>query len=230
MRTSIRAFLFDMDGLLIDTEDLHMRAFAETATQLGFPSKPADFVCWIGHSSKKMSEWMAEKVTVKTSPEGIVKIEQEIYLKILHDERPPPLPGAREMIDQCDRMSLRRGLVSSTIYPQVLPTMAVVLAHLGRAPVLEETFHSVTTGDRVKRLKPAPDPYLQAAETLGVRPEECIVFEDSPAGVTAGRAAGCHVVAIPNVYLKAEDVARDAHLNFPTLEAAFKARVWERLE
>src|SRR6185503_4103082 len=104
MSTSIRAFLFDMDGLLIDTEDIHMRAFAETATQLGFPSKPDDFICWIGHSSKKMSEWMAGKIAIETTPEGIVKLEQEIYLKILHDERPQPLPGAREMIDQCDQL------------------------------------------------------------------------------------------------------------------------------
>lgn len=229
MPAIIRAILFDMDGLLIDTEDLHMRAFAEAATQLGYPSKPEHYLAWIGHSSMSLAQWLAQRVTAGTTPQAIVDLERDIYFRILREERPQPLPGVRAWLDHCDERRLGRGLVSSTVYEQLVPTMQVVLAHLGRPERVEDTFGIVTSGDRVPRMKPAPDPYLQTAQALGVEPHECIVFEDSPAGVAAGRAAGCHVVAIPNVYLKAEDVAKDAHLNFPTLEAAFQARVWERL-
>lgn len=228
MKTTIRAMLFDMDGLLIDTEDIHLRAFAETATRLGYPSKPKDYLSWIGHSSPSLGEWMKGKVTAQTTAQAIVELEQEIYLEILHNERPQPLPGAREMIDFCDAANFRRGLVSSTVYPQVVPTMAVVLAHLGRPTKVEDTFHAVTTGDRVARLKPAPDPYLQTAKALGLEPSACMVFEDSPAGVAAGCAAGCRVVAIPNMYLKADDVKKEADASFNTLADAFAERVWER--
>ncbi|MCK6471089.1 MAG: HAD family phosphatase [Planctomycetes bacterium] len=225
----IRAFLFDMDGLLIDTEDLHMRAFAETATGLGFPSKPHDFTCWIGHSAAKMSQWLVERCTVKTTPEEIIRIEQEAFLRILEDERPEPLPGAKEMLDAADQLKAPRGLVSSTIYPQVERTMKVVLAHLKRGGGLDAHFGAVVTGDRVKNIKPAPDPYLQAAEGLGVAPGECLVFEDSPAGVASARAAGCKVCAIPNMYLDTKEIVAKAHAHFPTLLEAHAARVWENV-
>lgn len=225
----IRAFLFDMDGLLIDTEDLHMRAFAETATGLGFPSQPEDFTCWIGHSAAKMSKWLVEQCTQETTPEEIRRIEQDAFLKILEDERPAPLPGAKEMMDVPDALQLRRGLVSSTIFPQVERTMDVVLAHLNRAGGLGAHFGAVVTGDRVENIKPAPDPYLQAAAGLGVPPEDCLVFEDSPAGVASARAAGCKVCAIPNIYLDANEVTEKAHVHFKTLAEAHAARVWEKV-
>lgn len=227
MSTTIRAILFDMDGLLIDTEDIHLRAFAAAATRVGYPSEAKDYLSWIGHSSISLGRWIAERATLKESPEAIVELEQDIFLKILRDERPAPLPGARDMIDLCDTAGFRRGLVSSTVYPQVLLTMEVVLSHLGRPERLEETFASVTTGDRVPRMKPAPDPYLQAARELGFAPGQCLVFEDSPAGVASAKAAGCRVVAIPNIYLQRDEVGKEAHASFNTLADACAARIWE---
>ncbi|MCW8130319.1 MAG: HAD family phosphatase [Planctomycetota bacterium] len=228
MSTSIRAILFDMDGLLIDTEDIHLRAFAQAATRMGYPSEAKDYLSWIGHSSMALGKWIAERATQKQSPEAIVQLEQEIFLRILFEERPAPLPGAREMIDHCDAAGFKRGLVSSTVYPQVVLTMEVVLAHLGRPARLEETFATVTSGDRVPRMKPAPDPYRQAAGELALDPAHCLVFEDSPAGIASARAAGCRVVAIPNLYLKREEVGKEADASFNTLADAFAARIWER--
>ncbi|MCZ7648808.1 MAG: HAD family phosphatase [Planctomycetota bacterium] len=228
MSTSLRAFFFDMDGLLIDTEDLHMRAFAETAAALGYAREPREYACWIGHSSWKVSAWLAEQVKVRTTPDEIMRIEQENFLRILREERPAPLAGSREMFDACDALGLPRALVSSTVYPQVVKTMEVVLGHFGREPDLERHFGAVVTGDRVTNLKPDPEPYLKAAAGLGVPPERCIVFEDSPAGVKSARAAGCRVVAIPNEYLEPGEVVREAHAHFKTLKDAFEAGIWER--
>ncbi len=226
---NIQAFLFDMDGLLIDTEDLHMRAFAETATQLGYPSQPRDFVCWIGHSAGKMSKWLVEKCPADVTPEEIISIEQAAFMRILLEERPEPLPGATDMVAECDRLNLKRGLVSSTIYPQVVKTMEVVLGHMERSLCIDDTFQTTVTGDRVKNLKPDPEPYLKGAEGLGVEPGACVVFEDSTAGIASARAAGCKAVAIPNFYLDYDEVSEKAHATFKTLAEAFDAKVWESL-
>ena len=225
----IRAMLFDMDGLLIDTEDLHMRAFARTATQLGLPSQPKDYAVWIGKSSGRLAEWLHERVTPKVSAHEILCLEQEAFAEILLHEKPLPLPGVSDMLDACEAAKLWRGLVSSSVYEQVRLTMEVVLTHLRRPPALEATFHAITTGDRVQRLKPAPDPYLRTADLLGLAPGECLVFEDSPAGVASARAAGCHVVAIPNMYLDSAEIVREAHAHFKTLQDACAARVWEKI-
>lgn len=227
MATGIRALLFDMDGLLLDTEDLHMRAFAETAVRLGFPCRPEDFTCWIGRGSSETSQWLAERCRVPATPERIFQMEQESYLDLLLRERPRPLPGVQEMIGVCDEHGFRRGLVTSTGYAQMVSTMAVVLSHLGRPEDCAQTFHALTTGDRVTRRKPDPEPYLRTAQELDMEPAACLVFEDSPAGVAAGRAAGCRVVAIPSPYLNKAEVEREAHASFPTLAEACLARVWE---
>ncbi len=227
--SDLRAILFDMDGLLIDTEELHMRAIAETAAGLGFVRDPMDYRVWIGRSAHELSGWLVEQITVDITRERLLETEQEIFLRILGAERPPPLPGAREMIEACEDLGLSRGLVSSTAYAQVVKTMEVVLEHLERPGSLEQHFASVTTGDRVPKPKPAPDPYLIGASDLGVTPGECLVFEDSPSGARSARAAGCKVVAIPNPYLDEDECIEHAHAHFPTLADAYAARVWESL-
>jgi len=223
----IRAFLFDMDGLLIDTEDVHMRAFAATATKHGVSMRPEEFRRWIGIASPVTCDWLAERAVTKRTSQEILMDEQVEFQRILESERPRPLPGVREMLEHTETQGLRRGLVSSTIYPQVVMTMRVVLGHLGRSETLEHTFHATVTGDRVDNHKPHPEPYEKAAKALGLATSECLVFEDSPAGAQAGRAAGCKVVAIPNLYLQPEMVAPHAHKSFRTLAEAFAARVWE---
>jgi HAD superfamily hydrolase (TIGR01509 family) len=226
---AIQAMLFDMDGLLIDSEDLHLRASSDTARVLGFEREPESFVDWIGLPTGQWAEWMLTQCDSDLTPQQVFDLEQSAFFRILEEERPPPLPGVREMFGQCDAMGLKRGLVSSTRRGQLERIMAVVLEHLNRPPRLEDTFHAVVSGDDVERSKPDPDPYLRVAARLGVPAETCVVFEDSPAGVASARAAGCRVIAIPNVYLDAEEVSRNAHASFPTLLDAHRARVWESL-
>lgn len=219
--------LFDMDGLLIDSEDLHLRASSETARIMGFERSPESFVEWIGLPTGQWAEWMLTQCDSDLTPQQVFELEQTAFFRILEEERPPPLPGVKEMFDLCDEMGLKRGLVSSTRTGQLLRIMGVVLEHLSRPSELEGTFQAVVTGDDVKRSKPDPDPYLRVAARLGLPAEHCMVFEDSPAGVASARAAGCRAIAIPNVYLNAEEVSREAHASFSTLLDAYKARIWE---
>jgi len=217
----IRAFLFDMDGLLLDTENIHIRAYMELTRQLNVPQTFESLKRFIGHSHKVTVKYLIDELRCTPSFDELILREQELYFQILESERPAPLSGVREMFDAGDTLQLKRALVSSSVAHQVSPTMQIVVEHLSRSGPWRDQFHAVSTGDRVQRLKPAPDPYLLAMKELELDPDECVAFEDSPAGVEAACAAGCRVVAIPNIYLQRDDVVqgRTPHV-FTTLQEA----------
>jgi beta-phosphoglucomutase-like phosphatase (HAD superfamily) len=208
MTTPIRALLFDMDGLLLDTETIHINAYVELTTRLGKPQTQQTLVRFIGHSHLVSCKWLVEEIGCSGTINELIDQELEIYHRILSRDRPAPMPGVREMFNAGDKLGLKRGLVSSSAGAQVDPTVQIVVEHLGRAGHWKEHFHTVATGEMVRDRKPAPDLYQMAVKNLGLRPEECVAFEDSPAGVTAAHAAGVRVVAVPNPYLKFEDVTQ----------------------
>jgi beta-phosphoglucomutase-like phosphatase (HAD superfamily) len=204
----IRAFLFDMDGLLLDTEAVHIRAYAELTRELGKPQTYETLTRFIGHSHPVACRWLIDEAGVVGEVDAMIAREQEIYFHMLHAERPHPLPGVKEMFDISDQLKMLRALVSSSVDYQVDPTMQIVSDHLGRGKPWKKNFQSICTGDRVEQRKPAPDLYLLAVRELGVKPDECVAFEDSPAGIEAACAAGLRVVAVPNFHLKEVDVVQ----------------------
>lgn len=223
-----QAFLFDMDGLLVDTEELHLRTWAEVATRHGIPSTAEDLHGWVGKGQPALAAWIRETAGCAASVEEILLEQEARYLEDLETDRPPPLPGVRELVDLADAEGIPRGLVSTSPYSLVAPTMAVVLPTLGRPARAEESFGVVVTGDRVEHHKPHPEPYRKAAAGLGVDPARCVVFEDSPSGVRAGKAAGCRVVGVPSAYLlEPEAVRAVADVHHATLLECFEARSWE---
>jgi HAD superfamily hydrolase (TIGR01509 family) len=204
----IRALLFDMDGLLMDTELIHIKAYIKLTTELGVPQGFDAIKRFIGHSHHVACGTLIKELALKLEMNEMIRQQNDIYFQILQDEKPAPLPGVREWFDYADANKLPRALVSSSKAHQVSPTMDVVMNHLDRKAPWREYFHSVCSGDRVERLKPEPDIYRLAIKELNLQPEECVAFEDSPAGVTAAHAAGVRVVAIPNLYLNPEEVVQ----------------------
>jgi beta-phosphoglucomutase-like phosphatase (HAD superfamily) len=207
-----RAFLFDMDGLLLDTEQVHTHAFMEMSARYGKPQPAQIFINTIGQASLETTRWLVEEVGIDADPQAMVYEELEIYYRMLAERRPKPLSGVEEMFALGEKHGLKRALVSSSLREQVNPTMEIVLDHLGKKhpPAQWHThFDAVCTGDRVQHRKPAPDLYLLAINELRLAPQDCIAFEDSPAGVSAAHAAGVRVVAVPNIYLKDRDVAQN---------------------
>ncbi len=205
---SIRAFLFDMDGLLLDTEAIHIRAYAELTARLGCPQSHETLKRFIGYSHPVACQWLMDEAGCPGPMEELIEAEQAIYFDILEKERPRPLSGVGEMFDAGDTLKFGRALVSSSVGFQVDPTMQIIATHLKRAGGWREHFQSVCTGDRVKERKPAPDLYELAMKELGLRPNECVAFEDSSAGIQAAVNAGLRVVAVPNLHLKPDEVVQ----------------------
>lgn len=222
-----QAFLFDLDGLLVDTEDLHLRAFADVATARGLPMKKQDFYPWIGRGQPAVSAWIAAETGAPDQAQQVEVEQEQGFLALLEAERPAPRDGLGDLLELAAAEDIACAVVTSSPAGLAGPILAVILPHLGRSPDPLETFGALVTGDQVPRRKPAPDPYQIAAEQLGVEAARSVVFEDSLSGVRAGRAAGCRVVAVPCEYLVDPQPLRDeAHVAFDSLRDAVEARAW----
>jgi HAD superfamily hydrolase (TIGR01509 family) len=195
----IRAFLFDFDGLIIDTESAVLAGWERLYREHGH-ELPADKWASIVGTTGVWSPMDHLEELVGEPLERDALNERRYAHEISLIEAEELRPGIADYIGAAERLGLKRAIVSSSSRPWID-------THLKR---LERAFgwDAIVTADRdAERAKPNPTMYLEALDTLGVSAHEAIVFEDSPNGVRAARAAGIFVVAIPN------DVTRDFGLD-----------------
>lgn len=183
------AVLFDMDGLLIDTEPLWFAVETEILTELGAPWDHRDHATLVGSSLPVSSAFIAARAGGAVSPQHVAD-QLLIRMQDRLREVPSLRPGVVELIKELDADGVPRALVSSSF------RVIVDAALEGLAPL---TFDTVVAGDDVSRNKPHPEPYLKAAARLGVDAADCVALEDSPSGAASATAAGCVVIAVPSV-------------------------------
>ena len=205
----VEAVIFDMDGLLIDTEAVYIAAMQAAARVLG-RDMPMDFchsmVGVPGHECNLMIE------DFFGAGFSIAEFRQHFSVEIrqLLDSGIPLKPGVIELLD----------FLGSRALPLAVATSAgrvTAESHLGKAGLLDR-FKALATRDDVERAKPHPDVYLEAARRLGVAPERCIAFEDSNVGLAAAHAAGTMAFMVPDLVeplpesrAKCLDVVPDLH-------------------
>ncbi|HEU4409646.1 MAG TPA: HAD family phosphatase [Polyangiaceae bacterium] len=183
----VAAAIFDMDGLLIDSEPLWQIAIASVCQRRGGAYTDADVGLCQGRGLRHTVEHLLIKHEWPRGEGG--GLEAEIGDEMCRlSPGAPDLPGVRELLGAL-RGRVPLGLASSS--PE-----ALVRASVGGRPYFG-WFAAVVSGDRVARPKPAPDVFLEAARRLGAPPERCLAFEDSRAGCESARAAGMRVVAVP---------------------------------
>jgi HAD superfamily hydrolase (TIGR01509 family) len=193
----IEAVVLDLDGLLIQTEEIWDEVREAFARERGARYDPEAQRAMMGMSSQEWSRYMHDQLGVPDAPE---EISAEIVrrMEARYRERLPLLPGAVEAVE---RLAARwpLGLASSSNRPLI--DAVLKLAGLGRF------FRVTVSSEEVARGKPSPDVYLEAAHRLRVEPDRCAAVEDSHSGIRAARAAGMRVVAIPNPSFPPDDVA-----------------------
>ena len=190
--TAPAAVLFDMDGLLVDTEPVWTVAEVELCTALGVEFTPAMKAAIVGTSMTTAVPTLLRLVGAPAGPDDVERTITWLLGRMveLFAEAPLALPGVAALLGELTAAEVPVALVSSSY--RVL--VDAVLSH-GFGP-----FHVTVAGDEVRRTKPHPEPYLTAAARLGADPTRCVVLEDSPAGVKAAEAAGCAVLAVPSVH------------------------------
>jgi HAD superfamily hydrolase (TIGR01509 family) len=184
------AVLFDMDGLLIDSEPLWLEAETAVIRRLGGqPWTPADQQQLLGGSLDRTVRYLRAKASVP-QPLDVIGEWLMVEMEELVKARGVQLrPGAAALLDAVRAAGLPHALVTSS----ERGFMDVVLASTRLA------FDVTVCAADVTRTKPDPEPYLLAAKLLGTEPESCTVLEDSPNGVAAAEAAGCQVIAVPSL-------------------------------
>lgn len=184
--TKFAAVLWDLDGTIVDTEPMWMDAEHRLAAQHGATWTHEDGLQLVGNALPDAAVYIKQRLGLSWTPEQIVDHLVDEIVTALQGEV-PWRPGATDLIE-----ALRADAV-----PQALVTMSYARI----ADVLVESlgFDAVVTGDSVTHGKPHPEPYLRAAELLGVDPADCLAIEDSPTGAASANAAGCTVLAVPHV-------------------------------
>lgn len=176
-----------MDGLLVDTEPQWFDVETEVMAKLGGEWTHADQLAVLGGSSAAAAPYIIEKSGADADPIAVARwMDEGIVARVRETVR--VLPGALELLTGLRIAGVPCALVSASVRPLV----DAVLAHIG-----PDSFDVTISGDDVSRTKPDPEPYLKAIAALGAEPGRCMVLEDSPNGIAAGLAAGCHVVAVP---------------------------------
>jgi HAD superfamily hydrolase (TIGR01509 family) len=185
----MRAVLFDMDGVLVDSEPVWYDVETALVERMGGRWSPADQAKCIGGTVDWFCRYVIELTGSDRTPEDV---EAEVLASMaarfadaltLHE-------GALELVDAVRARGALTALVTSSYRALVDPA----LGWLGA-----ERFDAVITGDEVTCGKPHPEPYLTACKALGVSPDRAVVIEDAPSGIAAAEAAGCTVVAVPSV-------------------------------
>jgi HAD superfamily hydrolase (TIGR01509 family) len=181
--------LFDMDGLLVDSEPLWFEVESSVMARLGGSWGERDQAALVGGSLDKSLDYLLAKATRPASRPTVGRWMVDGMVELLSSREVPVMPGARQLLAQVAAAGVPYGLVTSS----ERPVMEAVLARL------EVTFPVTVCGDDVSHSKPDPEPYLLAAAKLGADPGGCVAIEDSPNGVAAAEAAGCMTIAVPSI-------------------------------
>jgi HAD superfamily hydrolase (TIGR01509 family) len=191
------AVVFDMDGLLFDTESIYERAALSAAAELGQDMDSAFFRSTIGVPWLATRERLVELYGPTFAVDELRAVAGRIFNELVEADLPLK-PGVVELLDLLDALGLPRAIATSS-------SRATVRRHL-EAHGMVDRFHHVIGHDDCERHKPEPEPFLKAAGLMGVAPDLCLALEDSHMGIRAASAAGMMTIMIPDLLPATEEI------------------------
>lgn len=196
----LQGVVFDMDGLLLDTERLYCKIFQQLVREQGRTLSDHGYRRMVGHRIDISKQVLAEEIGTAEPVDAIFSELETRYHDYIAHQEVLTRPGAHELIACLRESGVPLALCTSTY------------RHLTDAKLrntgLREAFAAIVCGDEVSRGKPFPDPYLKAVALLGLAPQEALALEDSPTGLSAAHGAGLHTILVPDLVLpQAESLA-----------------------
>ncbi|TGE24248.1 HAD family hydrolase [Hymenobacter aquaticus] len=195
----IRTVIFDMDGVLVDTEPLHHDAFFRHFAELGIPMTREEYATFLGASTRNVYQTLKAQFGLEQEVETLIQRKRELFGKSFDESRELELlPGARPLIEALHQAGVPLQLASSASKE----TIARVFTRFGLYPY----FDNLVSGEDFPRSKPDPAIFRHAAQLAGIPPHECVVIEDSANGVTAAKAAGMVCIGYQSEHSEGQDL------------------------
>lgn len=196
----IKAIIFDMDGVLIDSEPLHLQFSQELFKKLKIQMSIEDYSKFVGTTSKYMWGVIKDRYSLKNTVDELIKMEREGFFKYLSSIDIEPIDYIPELLSELSKNNFKTAVASSSPIN--------VIEFIIKSFKLETYFNELVTGDYVSKSKPNPDVFLYAAKKLNVLPHECVVIEDSHNGVLAAKNAGMKCIGFKNPHSGKQDLSK----------------------
>jgi len=210
----IKALVFDMDGLIFDSEKIVQRAWTKSSEELGLPDVGAHIYNTIGFNTVRREAYFYQTFGESFPADDFAVLARKNFQDIAHAEGIPLKPGARELVQLAKEWELKTAVATSSRKAHAVE----MLTEAG----LYQYFDGAVYGDIVKNAKPDPEIYIAASKVLGVEPGQCIALEDAPAGIEAAYAAGMQPVMIPDLVAPGEEILAMCYQCFPTLNGVIE--------
>ncbi|AYA36285.1 HAD family hydrolase [Hymenobacter oligotrophus] len=195
----IRTVIFDMDGVLVDTEPLHHDAFFRHFAELGIPMTAEEYATFLGASTRNVYQQLKQEFGLAGDIEEMMKRKRELFAASFDESTELDLlPGARALIEDLRQAGVPLQLASSASKDTI--------HRVFRRFELYPHFDNLVSGEDFPRSKPDPAIFLRAAELAGVPPQHCLVIEDSHNGVTAAKAAGMYCIGYRSEHSGGQDL------------------------
>lgn len=186
----MKAVIFDMDGVLVDSQPYHFKADIDTMAEYGVIKDQKFYEAFAGTLTDNRMRTLRDMFGLDVPAEELIEKREKMILDIMANEDIKPVSGIPELLRSIKALGLKTAVASSS----GIELIKLVLDRLGIAVY----FDSITSGNDVKRGKPDPDVFLLAAERIGVNPRDCFVVEDSENGVKAAKSAGMKALGYIN--------------------------------
>lgn len=206
----VKAFIFDLDGLMVNTEELSLVAWRRILAPYGKNLDEKDYFVLIGQDSRASAKHVIDSLGIPMTWDQLAQAHWHELISIIKRDL-GPRPGLIDLVNGLVKSGYPLAIASNSPSDYVEQAVKVI--------GLREFFSCVVGRDQVAQGKPAPDVYLAAAQCLSIAPACCVAFEDSPTGLQAALAAGMKCIVVPNDHLPHADFT-GAYLRCETLVAA----------
>lgn len=205
----LKCVIFDMDGLMIDSEHLHSRSFENVLNNHGVKPElnKAGIVQILGIGTAENWKKLKAKYKLKDSVEELTKQKHYAYIKLIPQIN--DMPGLKPLLNDLQKSKIKLAVASGSSKENIEEILS--------QQKIKNYFEAIVSGEDLDNAKPAPDIFLEAAKQLHVDIANCIVLEDAKSGIEAGKAAGATVIAVPNRFSKKQDLT-DADYIFNSLK------------
>jgi HAD superfamily hydrolase (TIGR01509 family) len=205
--------VFDLDGLVLDSERIYCRAWQQAAGELGFFLTEEVYAQFVGISNNEAERLLAESMGAGFPVEKFAVLWHRHWEAISRQERIPSKPGFEELMVLLQDDKVPRAIATSSDGPDVLHSLGERAAY----------FSAIVSRDQVRYGKPAPDLYLEAASRLGLEPGACLALEDSEVGMHSACAAGMAVILVPDMKQPSAEAYQQA---FRVCSSLHEVREW----